>query len=220
MEGSFLYSYVYNNAFIRIVIRVEDQGLQRGRFVALGGGNFMNDLLHDRLDVGAHFRGDRRGAFRLDADHILDFLAHPVRIGAGQVDFINDRNDLQSRIHRQIGVGQGLGLNALRGVHHQNSSLAGGQRAGDLIVEVHMAGGVDEIENIVLAVVGVVNQRYRMSLDGNAPLTLQIHVVQKLVGHIPQGNRLGLFQNPVRQGGFAVVDVGDNAEVSNLLPWN
>ena len=83
-----------------------------------------------------------------------------------------------------------------------------------------MAGGVDEIENIVLAVVGVVNQRYRMSLDGNAPLTLQIHVVQKLVGHIPQGNRLGLFQNPVRQGGFAVVDVGDNAEVSNLLPWN
>ena len=45
-------------------------------------------------------------------------------------------------------------------------------------------------------------------------------VVQKLVGHIPQGNRLGLFQNPVRQGGFAVVDVGDNAEVSNLLPWN
>ena len=61
-----------------------------------------------------------------------------------------------------------------------------------------------------LAVVGVVNQRYRMGLDGNAPLTLQIHVVQKLVGHIPQGNRLGLFQNPVRQGGFAVVDVGDN----------
>ena len=45
----------------------------------------------------------------------------------------------------EIGVGQRLGLDALRGIHDEHGALAGGQRPGDLVVEVHMARRVDEV---------------------------------------------------------------------------
>ena len=58
-------------------------------------------------------------------------------------------------LNGQIGVGQGLGLHPLGGVHHQDRPLAGGQGAGDLIVKVHVARGVNEVQSIGLAVQGI-----------------------------------------------------------------
>ena len=81
-------------------------------------------------------------------------------------------------LHGQIGVGQSLGLDALRGVHDEHRPLAGGQRAGHLIVEVHMARGVDEVQGVGAAVLRLVVQADGPGLDGDAPLPLQIHVVQ------------------------------------------
>src|SRR6266581_2811659 len=40
-------------------------------------------------------------------------------VGAGQVNFVDDRDNFQSVIDRQIGIRQGLGFDPLRGVHHQ-----------------------------------------------------------------------------------------------------
>ena len=53
----------------------------------------------------------------------------------------------------QVGVGHGLGLDALGGIDDQERPLAGGQGPGDLVVEVHVAGRVDEVEHVRLAVV-------------------------------------------------------------------
>jgi hypothetical protein len=53
----------------------------------------------------------------------------------------------------EVGVGEGLRLDALRGVDDQQRALAGGERARDLVAEVDVAGGVDEVELVGLAVV-------------------------------------------------------------------
>ena len=119
-------------------------------------------------------------------------------------------------VQRQIGVGQRLGLHALRGVHHQHRTLTGGERTADLVVEVHMARGVDQVEHIGLAVIRQIAQGDGTGLDGDTPLPLQIHVVQKLVFHLPGLHRVALLNEPVRQGGFAVVDVGDDGEIADL----
>ena len=79
-----------------------------------------------------------------------------------------------------------------------------------------MSRGVDEVENIVLPVLGGVHQGDGVGLDGDAPLPLQVHVVQQLVFHLPQGDGLGQLQDPVGQGGLAVVDVGHDAEIANV----
>ena len=53
--------------------------------------------------------------------------ARSLGLGAGQVDLVDDRDDLELVLERQVGVGDGLRLDALRGVHHQERALAGGQ---------------------------------------------------------------------------------------------
>ena len=79
----------------------------------------------------------------LQADRALDLLLHSVRIGSRQVDLVQDRDDLQIVLHRQIGVGHGLGLDALGGVDDQQRTLASRQAPRNLVREVHVARRVD-----------------------------------------------------------------------------
>jgi hypothetical protein len=80
--------------------------------------------------------------------------ADPLGIGGGQVDLVEGRDHLEPPVHRQVGVGQGLGLDPLGGVDQEQRPLAGGQRTRDLVGEVDVAGGVDEVEHVGLAVGG------------------------------------------------------------------
>ncbi len=80
-----------------------------------------------------------------------------------------------------------------------------------------MAGGVDEVELVPLAVAGVVVEAHRPGLNGDPPLLFQVHIVQNLGFHLPLGDRGGGLQKAVRQGAFSVVDVGDDAEITNVL---
>ena len=120
-------------------------------------------------------------------------------------------------VKRQIAVGQCLGLHALAGVHHQHGTLAGGQAAADLVLEVNMARGVDEVELVGLAVVGLIAHRHGAGLDRNAALLLNVHIVQHLICHGALVNAVGQLQHTVGQGGFAVVDVCNNAEVADVF---
>ena len=57
---------------------------------------------------------------------------------------------MQVGSQRQVQVGQGLGLDSLRRVDQQDRALAGRQRPGDLVGEVDVARGVDEVEDVVV----------------------------------------------------------------------
>ena len=75
---------------------------------------------------------------------------------------------------------------------------------------------VDEIEHIVLPVVGAVVEPDGARLNGDAALPLQLHIIQNLRLHLPFVHGAGLLQQPVGQRGFAVVDVGNNGKISNF----
>ena len=78
-----------------------------------------------------------------------------------------------------------------------------------------MAGGVDEVEGIGLAVIGSIIEPDGTRLDGDAALALKIHIVEDLLLHIALRDRAGLFQDAVGKGGLAVVNMGNNTEVSD-----
>ena len=61
-----------------------------------------------------------------------------------------------------------------------------------------------------------VGQAHGLGLDGDAALAFQFHGIEHLVGHIPKLHHAGLFQQAVGQRGFAVVDMGDDAEIANF----
>jgi hypothetical protein len=49
--------------------------------------------------------------------------------------------------------------------------------------------------------------------DGDAALALEIHRVEDLFMHFARGKRAGHFQQTIRERGFAVVDVRNDAEI-------
>jgi hypothetical protein len=56
-----------------------------------------------------------------------------------------------------------------------------------------------------------------MAFDRDAALAFKIHVVKHLILSVPFGDGSGKFKQSVGQGRFAVVDVGNNAEITNVF---
>ena len=79
-----------------------------------------------------------------------------------------------------------------------------------------MAGGVYEVEFVLLPIGSPVGHPHRRSFNGNPLLPLQVHLVEELLLHLAGVNGAGELQEPVCQGGFAVVYVGDDAEVADV----
>ena len=63
-------------------------------------------------------------------------------------------DDRQIVFERQVDIRHRLRLDALRRIDDQQRAFAGGQRAADLVGEVDMAGRVDQVEFVRLAVGG------------------------------------------------------------------
>ena len=79
-----------------------------------------------------------------------------------------------------------------------------------------MSRRVNQVEDILLAVLSLIHNAYRLGLDGYASLPLNIHVVKHLCLHLTAGKQSGLLNNTVRKGGLAMVNVGYNTKITNL----
>ena len=73
-----------------------------------------------------------------------------------------------------------------------------------------MAGGVDQVEDVLLTVVALVVKSDGLGLDGDAPLPLQIHGVEKLLTHLSLADGAGALEETVGEGRLAMVDMGDD----------
>ena len=175
----------------------------------------MHDGFQDFVHAGALLGADQHGVARVQADDGFDLLADALRLGGRQIDLVDHRNDFQVVVQRQVGVGQRLRLHALRGVHHQQRAFAGLQAARNLVGEIHVAGRVDQVQLVQLAVVGAVIQAHGVGLDGDAALALQVHGVEHLLHHFALRKRAGDLQQAVRQRGLAVVDVRNDREIAD-----
>ena len=119
-------------------------------------------------------------------------------------------------VERLVNIGERLRLHPLAGIDHQQGALAGGEAAVDLVGEVDMAGRVDQVEDIVLAVARAVIQAHRLRLDGDAAFALDIHGIEHLLDHFARLEAAGQLDQPVGERRLAVVDMGDDCEVANV----
>ena len=123
-------------------------------------------------------------------------------------------------VQRQINVGQCLRLDSLGRIHYQNGTVTGSKASGYFVIKVHMAGGIDQIKDVLLTILRFINGSHGLSLDGDTALSLQIHIVQDLRLHLSLGQKTCLLYNTIGQGRFTVVDVGDNTKISDVLLLN
>ena len=89
----------------------------------------IDHRLKQRFDSRSLLGGNRQYIGSVQSDHVLDLLGHLVGVRRGKVDFIDHGNQFEIGIHREIGIGQSLGLNPLSRIHHQKRALTGSQGA-------------------------------------------------------------------------------------------
>ncbi len=207
----------HHHADVVVEPRIDDQRLQRRGFVATRRRHLLHHHLQNFRDADA---GLGRGTHRIagiEADDVLDFLRHPVRVGGGQVDLVQHRDDFDAEIDRGIAVGHGLRFHALRGIHHQQRAFAGGERAANFVGKIDVAGGVDQVQAVDLAILRLVGQRGGLRLDGDAALPLEVHGIEHLRLHLAVGQAAAKLDDTISQRGLAVVDMGDDGKIADQI---
>jgi len=56
-----------------------------------------------------------------------------------------------------------------------------------------------------------------MPLDGNSSLSLQVHIIERLLLQLSIGDRSGKMEQSVGKGTLAVINMSDDAEISDVL---
>ena len=132
---------VGDHALVRVVVRVEDQRARRGASDRrVGGGMLVDDRFQDLVDADALSLAE---AWMISSSsspmNLPTSCGDPLRIGVGQVDLVDDGDDRQILLERQVDVGHRLRLDALGGVDDEQRAFAGGEAAADLVGEVDVA---------------------------------------------------------------------------------
>ena len=79
-----------------------------------------------------------------------------------------------------------------------------------------MTRSVQKVEGVLLPVRAVLHLN-GVALYGNSLLLLKIHGIQDLGLHLAAGNGVCKLEHPVGKGGFAVVNMGYYAKVSDIF---
>ncbi|MNZ64179.1 hypothetical protein D3C78_823450 [compost metagenome] len=216
LHPAVLHAHQRDHAQVVVEPGVDDQGLQRRLDLTDRRRNDLDQLFQHVDHAHAALGAAGHGVGGVDADDVLDLVLDPLRLCLGQVHLVQHRHDLQALLDGGVAVGHGLGFHALAGVDDQQRAFAGRQGAADFVGEVHMAGGVDEVQLIGLTVLRLVVQGDAVGLDGDAALTLQVHGVQYLGLHLAVGQAAAHLNEAVCQGRLAMVDVGDDGEIADM----
>ena len=146
-------------------------------------------------------------------EQLVDVVEDLGRPGVGAVDLVERDDHRQAPGHRLLEHVAGLRQRAFGRVDEQQHRVDHEQRALDLAAEVGVAGRVDDVE----ADVAVVDRRL-LGEDRDALLALEVPRVHDAVDHgLVRAEGAGLAEHRVDERGLAVVDVGDDGDVAQVV---
>ena len=146
-------------------------------------------------------------------EQIKGGIHHEIRTCTGLVHFVDHQNRLQAQGQGLFGHKAGLGHGAFLRVDQEHHTVHHGQRTFHFAAKVRVSGGVHDVD--VRAFPG-----HSAVLGQNRDATFFFNrvVVHHGIDHffvVGKGARLA--QQLVHHGGFAMVHVGDDGDVADLL---
>ncbi len=121
------YAHAWDRAAILVVVRVVDQRAKGSVLVAPGRRDLAHDLLEEVADSDAFLRADEKDFAPVDAEEVGYFLTTLLRLGSGEIDLVENGNDLQARVHRQEKIGESLGLDSLGRIDDEDRAFTRGK---------------------------------------------------------------------------------------------
>ena len=146
-------------------------------------------------------------------EKVIHFIGHLGGTGHGTVDLIHHDHRCQAQGQRFFQNGTGLGHTALIGIHQKDDTVHHGKASLHLPAEIGVAGGIHNIDLDPLVYQGGV-----FGQNGNASFFFQIVGIHNALFHLlifTEGTRL--LEHSIHQGGFSVVNVSNNGDVSDIL---
>jgi len=172
------------------------------------------DQVDDAGEVG--LRADRNlQADGLAGDAVDDVLDAAIEIGADLVHLVDEHDTRDVVLVGLAPDGLGLGLDALVAVENADGAIEHAQRTLDLDGEVDVAGGVDDVQAVVLPEAG-----RRSRGDRDATLLLLRHPVHRSGAVMDFADLMGLagvVEDALGRRRLARIDVGHDAEVAITL---
>ena len=213
-----------------VVVDGRHEHLERRVDILLRRGDVLQNRLEQRAQILArHIRGVGRGALTAGAEehgrvkllvggvevheqfeHLVDDLVDAL---VGAVDLVDDDDDAVAELERLAEHEARLRHGALGGVHEQDDAVDHLQDTLDLAAEIGVTRRVDNVDlRVAVAHGGVLGQ------DRDAALALQIvGVHDALDDFLMLAICTALLEHFVDQRGLAVVNVGDDGDVSQFL---
>ena len=148
---------------------------------------------------------------------ILDHRDGAVEVGADAVHLVDEAHARHFVLVGLTPHGLGLRLDAGDRVEHRDGAVEDAQRPLDLDGEVDVAGGVDDVDAVVVPDAG-----RGCGGDRDATLLLLRHVVHGRGAVVDLADLValaGVVEDALGRGGLARVDVGHDADVAGALEW-
>ena len=211
-------------------VEVRDERLQRMPGVVRGRRDRREDRVEERAEIGCQaverLAGlaasgvgvdDRELDLRLVGVEVEEQLVHLVDDLGGTcvrpVDLVDDEDDRQPCLERLAQDEPGLRQRALRSVDEQQHPVDHRQPALHLAAEVRVTGRVDDVDLHVTQPDGRV-----LGQDRDALLALEIgRVEDALADVLVLAERAGLPEHRVDERRLAMVDVGDDRDVAEVV---
>ena len=220
-------------ADIFIIIQAADQHLERGIQIHLRCWNILQNGFKQRLQIRSlHLGRIARGSVAAGAEqhrriqllirgiqvhqqlqNLIHDLVNPL---IRAVDLVDHDDHTVAELQGTAQDKTGLGHRAFRRIHKQDDTVDHLQNTLNLAAEIRMARSIHDVDLGISVEDGGVLGKY-----GNAALTLQVVGVHYAVhDFLILTIDARLLQHLIHERGLAVVDVGNNGDVSKLVHWN
>ena len=219
-----------DTALVAAVVDSANLKSDRALGIDIGSGDFLENRVEQRnhvhvavislvTGIAVNGRSVDDGEVKLFVgsakfDHQIEHLVDGAfRVGVGTVDLVHDDDDAQAAFQSMGQNETRLRLGALVSVNDEQCAIGHVQNALDLAAEVGMARGVDDVDLHAL-----VRNSNVLGKDGDAALTFLIVRVQNaFLDFLILTECVRGPQKTVNQGGFAVINVGDDCNVAQIL---
>ena len=224
-----VYAAYGDTAHIRREVERGDEHL-RGAFDVFRGGNVFDDGIEQYRDVVGGFAPVGRhpvlfgrtvdgGEVELflggiEVEHQFEYhFLHLVGTAVLLVDLVDDDDGFQPHLNGLLQHKAGLGHGTFEGVDQQQAAVGHVEYAFHLATEVGVPRGVDDVYLAVF-----VPYRYVFRQNRYAAFPFEVVVVEhELARVLVVTEEAAGHQHLVDEGGFSVVDVGDDGDIPNVL---
>ena len=142
--------------------------------------NPLHDSREQAVNIQPRLGRNPQRTLRIQLKARPHLLKCPLRIRRRQVNFINNRHEIQSLGKRLIKVRNGLRLNTLTRINKQQRATTRRITPRHLGPEIHMARRVDQMQQVILPLV-VPQHGARLRLHRDPALALDVEFVEDLL---------------------------------------